>query len=72
MHLPETNLDPEGTVSSSARPASRRKGPKVNTCAPSSKKKRLERQLAGILAHLERHPTDTLSQMRVAAIRSQL
>lgn len=41
-----------------------------NTCAPSSKKKRMAAQLAGILAHLERHPNDQLSRARVAAIKA--
>lgn len=33
-----------------------------NTCAPSSKHKRLERQLEGIQKHLETYPDDRLSQ----------
>lgn len=43
-----------------------------NTAAPSSLNKRLTRQLAGILAHLERHPNDILSQARVAMIQNLL
>lgn len=43
-----------------------------NTCKPSSLQKRLTRQLAGIMAHLERHPTDALSQARVAKINELL
>jgi hypothetical protein len=45
---------------------------KVNTCAPSSLHKRLERQLAGIEKHLETSPNDKLSQARASAIRSEL
>lgn len=49
--------------------------PKVsrnNTCKPSSKVKRLTRQLAGIMAHLEQHPYDQLSRDRVAKIKELL
>lgn len=45
---------------------------KVNTCGNSSLVKRVTRQLAGIEKHLERHPTDSLSQQRVATIKSIL
>ena len=48
------------------------KGRVVNTCANSSLQKRMARQLAGIMAHLERHPRDTLSQQRVATINNLL
>lgn len=44
------------------------KGRCVNTCANSSLIKRMQRQLAGVTEHLERHPRDTLSQMRVSTI----
>jgi hypothetical protein len=43
-----------------------------NTAAPSSLNKRLTRQLAGILAHLERNPKDVLSQARVSTIQDLL
>ena len=57
-----------------ARPVYQRKnkGKVNNTCANSSKVKRLNRQLAGIMAHLEVHPRDTLSQARVATINQLL
>lgn len=45
---------------------------KSNTCGNSSLAKRLMRQLAGIEAHLERHPKDTMSQQRVSVIKSLL
>ena len=48
------------------------KGKINNTCANSSKTKRLQRQLAGIMAHLEVHPRDTLSQNRVSTINNLL
>lgn len=51
---------------------SRRSGPKRNTCGNSSLQKRLTRQLNGIMAHLEEHPRDTLSQQRVSTIRGLL
>lgn len=50
----------------------KQRGSTKNTCAPSSKVKRLQRQLAGIMAHLERNPYDTLSQQRVATINQLL
>jgi ribosomal protein S15P/S13E len=34
--------------------------------------KKLTRQLAGIMAHLEQHPTDALSKARVAKINELL
>lgn len=34
--------------------------------------KKLTRQLAGIMAHLERHPNDQLSRARVAKIEELL
>jgi ribosomal protein S15P/S13E len=48
------------------------KGRANNTCANSSKVKRLTRQLAGIMAHLEQHPRDSLSQARVSTINQLL
>jgi hypothetical protein len=48
------------------------KAARPNTCAPSSKTKRLNRQLAGIMAHLEQNPNDQLSLARVATIKSLL
>lgn len=48
------------------------KGKTNNTAAPSSKVKRLQAQLAGIMAHLEKHPNDVLSRARVSTIKSQL
>lgn len=50
-------------------PQRKHKGATNNTCAPSSKKKRLQRQLDGILAHLELHPLDGLSRERVSKIK---
>ena len=43
-----------------------------NTKAPSSLHKRLTKQLAGIMAHLERHPSDLLSRKRVDTINDLL
>ena len=48
------------------------KGKTNNTSAPSSKVKRLHRQLAGIMAHLEKNPRDSLSQARVSTINQLL
>ena len=48
------------------------KGHINNTCGNSSKVKRLQRQLAGIMAHLEVHPRDALSQARIATINNLL
>lgn len=53
-------------------PQRKHKGATNNTCAPSSKKKRLQRQLDGILAHLEKNPLDGLSRERVSRIKSLL
>lgn len=53
-------------------PQRKQKGITANTCAPSSQTKRLTRQLAGIMAHLQRHPNDALSQARVARINELL
>ena len=53
-------------------PQRKQKGLVNNTSAPSSKVKRLQRQLAGIMAHLEKHPTDALSQARIATINQLL
>lgn len=47
----------------------RRIHPKANTCANSSLKKRMERQLAGIEGHLANHPNDNLSSARASKIR---
>jgi hypothetical protein len=55
-----------------AAPAQRRVRTGNNTCAPSSKEKRLTKQLAGIMAHLEAHPNDALSRQRVATIKDLL
>ena len=49
----------------------RRHSPKTNTCANRSSR-RLERALAGIEKHLERHPRDAMSVARVAAIKMEL
>lgn len=46
--------------------------PKANTCANSSKTKRLTRQLAAIEKHLEKNPRDSASQARLGAIKSAL
>jgi ribosomal protein S15P/S13E len=48
------------------------KGKTNNTCGNSSKVKRLNRQLAGIMAHLEVHPRDDLSKARVSTINNLL
>jgi len=53
-------------------PQRKTKGRVNNTCANTSKQKRLTRQLAGIMAHLETHPKDALSQQRVATINQLL
>ncbi len=61
-------------MSSDEKPQQKRKtrGKVNNTCANSSKEKRLNRQLAGIMAHLENFPNDTLSQARVSTINQLL
>lgn len=48
------------------------RGVTPNTCAPSSLHKRMTRQLAGLMAHLETHPNDTLSRERVSRINEIL
>jgi hypothetical protein len=60
------------TAAVTARPMRQPKAARPNTCAPSSKTKRLNRQLAGIMAHLEQNPNDQLSLARVATIKSLL
>jgi len=50
----------------------KQKGRVNNTCANSSLAKRLTRQLAGIMAHLEHNPQDTLSQARASTIKQLL
>lgn len=50
----------------------KKKGQTNDTSAASSLHKRLTRQLAGIMAHLERNPRDVLSQKRVATINELL
>ena len=44
------------------------RGIKKNTCNPRSKAK-LDRALAGISKHLDKHPRDAMSQARVAVLR---
>lgn len=48
------------------------KGRTNDTSGGSSKVKRLNRQLAGIMAHLEKHPKDALSLARVSTINQLL
>ena len=48
------------------------KGHVNNTCGNSSRNTRLVRQLTGIMAHLEVHPRDRLSQARIATINNLL
>ena len=43
---------------------------KINTCKPSSRQARLERQLEGIQKHRENFPDDKLSQQRASTIRA--
>lgn len=50
----------------------KQKGHSNNTCGRSSKMKRLNLQLVGILAHLENHPQDNLSRARVSRIKEEL
>lgn len=61
-------------ITAAVKPTPKRqpKADRPNTCAPSSRTKRLTRQLAGIMAHLEKHPHDHLSIARVATIKSLL
>lgn len=54
------------------QPKRKHKGRVNNTSGPSSKVKRLTRQLAGLMAHLEKNPKDVLSQQRVATINQLL
>lgn len=65
--IPETREAPSAT-----HPRRKNKHTVHNTCGNSSLTKRLNRQLAGIMAHLETHPTDKLSQQRVATIQDLL
>jgi hypothetical protein len=62
----------EAKVTAAVRPRPKATKNKHSTCAPSSKAKRLSRQLAGIMAHLQQHPNDQLSQARVAKITAML
>ena len=67
------DLDPSSPQPSSTPRFKRKsKGAALNTCANSSLQKRLTRQLAGIMAHLEHHPNDKLSLARVATINELL
>lgn len=45
---------------------------KPNTCSPSSRQAKLERQLEGIQKHLASAPTDKMSLQRVALIEAEL
>lgn len=45
---------------------------KPNTCAPSSRQIKLERQLKGIQNHLTAAPGDKMSLQRVALIEAEL
>lgn len=45
---------------------------KPNTCAPSSRQTKLERQLEGIQKHLAAAPGDKMSLARVALIEAEL
>ena len=45
---------------------------KPNTCAPSSRQIKLERQLIGIQKHLASAPGDKMSLQRVALIEAEL
>lgn len=65
-------LDPTPKPSEKVYPQRKRRGHVNNTCQNGSLTKRLTRQLAGILAHLENHPKDVLSQARVAKINELL
>jgi hypothetical protein len=46
--------------------------PKPNTCKPSGRRAKLERQLEGIQKHLAAYPNDKLSQQRMAVIEAEL
>jgi hypothetical protein len=69
--IPTQSMDPpsDGHTQLDTR---KRKGHVNNTCGNSSLQKRLTAQLAGIMAHLVRHPRDTLSQTRVSTIQDLL
>lgn len=62
----------DGETKSPATSQRKRKGKVNNTSAPSSKQKRLTKQLAGIMAHLAKNPGDVLSQQRVETINDLL
>lgn len=68
------SLSPDLPDTQSSKPTFIRKNKRQinNTCGNSSLTKRLTRQLAGIMAHLQNHPRDTLSQQRVATINNLL
>lgn len=63
---------PHGSPNGPTTPRRKMKHHVNNTCGTSSRTKRLTRQLAGIMAHLEKNPRDTLSQQRVATINQLL
>ena len=65
-------MSTDETKSTKTYPTRKCKGRVNNTCANSSLTKRLTRQLAGIMAHLERHPRDDLSKTRVSTINELL
>lgn len=60
------------TETTEPRHQRKRKGFTKNTSSPSSLQKRLTRQLAGIMGHLEQHPNDALSRARVDRINELL
>lgn len=62
---PARNTSPPATVR-------KKKGRTNDTSGASSLHRRLTLQLAGIMAHLEKHPSDNLSKMRVAKINDLL
>lgn len=64
--------DQDETITAAVTRPTTPKHLRPNTCAPSSKTKRLTRQLAGIMAHLEKNPTDSASLARVAKIKELL
>jgi hypothetical protein len=65
-------MDNEEGKAVSTAPRRKRKGVTRNTCGNSSLKKRLTRQLSGIMAHLEANPNDNLSRARVDTIKALL
>ncbi|NVO13860.1 MAG: hypothetical protein HXX10_07475 [Rhodoplanes sp.] len=70
-----TQLEPTKMESAGMHPGvsgGRRIAAKADTCAPSSLKKRLHRQLAGITRHVEQHRHDAMAQTRIATITEQL